>query len=182
MAREVTQQERETLLKNPQLVMFDPYSAFRHGVSLGKALIPPLITVLLLALWAVLYPGFVSSHPKLFAGLGCAALVIASGSLPVLYHIFDDLAYSRAKAGHFGEQLEKLMPQKLNCSLAHIDWVTVQKAEGGWVIDGRDEMFGYVSYVNCFPILPGTDLAVIRGRNGFTAFVKRDEKTESFYR
>ncbi len=108
--------------------------------------------------------------------------MISGGSLPVLYLIFDDLAYSRAKAGHFGEQLKKLMPQKLNCSLAHIDWVTVQKAEGGWVIDGRDEMFGYVSYVNCFPILPGTDLAVIRGRNGFTAFVRRDEKTESLYR
>ncbi|MCR4722484.1 MAG: hypothetical protein K5629_01745 [Eubacteriales bacterium] len=44
------------------------------------------------------------------------------------------------------------LPGDLECKLARIQWVTAEKAEGGWVLDGREEMFGYSSFVNYFRI------------------------------
>ena len=45
MKRKVTPEEREILLDNPELVMFEPYGAVKvHRASLGKALILPFIT------------------------------------------------------------------------------------------------------------------------------------------
>lgn len=182
MSRKVTPEERNILLENPELVMFDPFITFRtHRCSLGKALILPVITAALIVLWGYLCPGFMNLHLKLFAGIGCAAIVIASGSLPVLYFIIDDREFKKAKAENFAKQLRMLMPEELECNIAHIQWVVAEKAEGGWVMDGREGMFGYCSFVNYFRIEPDTDLAVITGSRGFLAFVKRDPRTESFY-
>ncbi len=181
MSHAVTQEERNILLENPELVMFDPYSAVKtHRVSLGKALILPFLTGLLVFLWGALCPGFVNSHPRLFAGIGCAALVIACGSLPVLYLLMDDRTFRKAAEEHYAVQLRLLLPEELECRTAHVRWVTYEKAEGGWILDGREEMFGYASCVNVFRIEPDTDLAVISG-DGFTAFVRRNERTECFY-
>ena len=86
MSRTITPEERQILLDNPELVMFDPYSSFKtHRCTLGQALILPAITGLLFLLWGLLCPGFINVHPYLFAGLGCAALAVASGSLPIRY-------------------------------------------------------------------------------------------------
>ncbi|MBR2805565.1 MAG: hypothetical protein IKE18_02150 [Oscillospiraceae bacterium] len=182
MSRKVTSEERNILLENPELVMFDPYRAVKsHTVSLGKALIAPTVTGVILLVWALLCPEFMNAHPKLFAGIGCAALVIACGSVPVLYLVLDTRTYRNAKEQHYARQLRQLLPEDLECSIAHVLSVTVQKGEGSWIMDGREEMFGYSSYVNYFSIAPDTDLAVITDNRAFWAFVKRDGKTESLY-
>jgi len=63
--------------------MFDPYSALKtHHISLGKALILPLLTGTAFLLWGLLCPDFIGAHPALFAGAGCAALILSSGALP----------------------------------------------------------------------------------------------------
>ncbi len=182
MPHTITPEERNILLENPELVMFDPYRAMKtHRVSLGKALIPPLLMGLLMFLWGVLCPGFIKAHPRLFAGVGCAGLILASGSLPVLYLLIDDRAFRKAKEEHYALQLRQLLPEHIVCRIAHVQWVTYEKAEGGWILDGREEMFGYVSYENVFRIEPDTDLAVISGGDSFMAFVRRDERTECYY-
>lgn len=183
MAYRITSEERNILLENPELVMFDPYSGFKtHHASLGKALVLPFITGIVLFLWGYLYPAFMNAHPLLFAGTGCAALGIASGAVPVLYLISDDRTFRKAKEEHYPKQLKALLPEDLICRIAHIQWVTTEKAEGGWIMDGKEEMFGYASYVNYFRIEPDMDLAVITDNEKFWAFVKRDPKTECFYR
>ena len=182
MSRKITTEERNTLLENPELVMFNPYRGFKtHRCSLGKALILPLITGILVFLWGILCPEFIEAHPKLFAGVGCAALVIACAALPVLYFILDDRTFKKARSEHYARQLKLLLPEELDCSIAHIQWVIVEKGEGGWIMDGREEMFGFSSYANFFKIEPDTELAVLTDSNGFYAFVKRDAKTESLY-
>ena len=183
MKRKITSEERSILLKNPELVMFDPYNALKtHRCSLGRALVLPALVALAIALWALLFPDFIDAHPAVFAGVGCVALIAASGSLPVLYLLLDSRNFRKAEQEHYAEQLELLLPRDLECQLAHVQWVTREKAEGGWVLDGREEMFGYASFVNCFAIEPDTDLAVIGDGGAFWAFVKRDAKTESLYR
>ena len=182
MSRRVSPEERNILLDNPELVMFDPYSAFKtHSCSLGKALILPALTGAVFFLWGYLCPEFINAHPGIFAGTGCAALIIASGFLPIAYYILDDRAFKKAKEEHYARQLQMLLPEDLECMIARVQWVVPQKAEGGWIRDGKEEMFGYCSYVNYFSIEPDTDLAVVTDREKFWAFVRRDTKTESFY-
>lgn len=182
MSRKLTPEERNVLLENPELVMFDPYKAIKtHWCSLGKALILPAVTGLVIFLWGYLFRDFVNSHPWLYAGIGCGALIIACGAVPISYFILDDRTFKKAREEHYATQLKMLLPQDLECRIAHILWVTEQKAEGGWILDGREEMFGYSGYVNYFKLEPDTDLAVISGGDKFWAFVKHEKKTESFY-
>ena len=182
MARKLTQEERKILLDNPELVMFDPYRAIKtHRLSLGRALVLPLITGALFLLLGILCPAWISGHPTLFAGIGVAALIIASGVIPVLYLFFDDRTFKRAGDENYAKQLRLLLPEDLECRTAHIQWVIAEKAEGGWMIDGKEEMFGFASYVNHFAIEPNTDLAIVTDGKKFWAFVKRDPKTESIY-
>ena len=108
-------------------------------------------------------------------------MIIASGTLPVLYMLLDDRTFRKAREDHYAEQLKLLLPQDLECSIARVKWVTYEKAEGGLILEGREELFGYVSFVNFFRIEPDTDLAVISDGVKFRAFVKRDINTESFY-
>ena len=182
MAYKATREERNILLENPGLVMFDPYRGLKaHRISLGKALVLPVITGILFFLCGYFFPDLMNAHSILFAGAGCAALVIACAAVPVLYLVMDDKSFAKARAEHYAEQLRMLMPEDIECRIAHILWVTVEKAEGGWILDGEEGMFGYVSYVNPFRIEPGTDLAVITGER-FCAFVRRTPETECFYR
>lgn len=182
MSKKITPDERNLILENPELVMFDPYSAIKtHQCTLGKALILPAVVGVLFFLWGFLFPEWINEHPKLFAGIGTAALIIASGTLPILYYLFDDHTFKKARAEHYSKQLKQLLPDDLECRIARIQWVVPEKAEGGWEMDGKEEVFGYCSYVNYFKIEPHTDLAVITDNNKFWAFIKRGNKTECFY-
>ena len=181
MKRKVTSEERRILLDNPELVMFDPYKGFKvHHISLSKALILPAIVGVFMFLWGFLCPDFINAHPVLFASVSCVSLIVACGFLPVLYMILDDRAYKNAKETHYAQYLDQLMSLELSINVARVQHVIYEKAEGGWIMDGKEEGFGYSGYVNTFKIEPGTDLAVVYG-DGFTAFVKRDPRTESLY-
>ena len=183
MPHTITPEERRILLAHPELVMFDPYSAVKtHRRSLGKALILPVIAAAAILLWGLLCPGFLQAHPGAFAGIGCAALVAACGVVPVFYLRSDDRTFRKAEAEHYARQLAMLLPEDLECGIARVLWVTEQQAEGGWILDGKEGVFGYASYVNYFRIEPGMDLAVVRGGDKFCAFVKREAETECFYR
>ena len=182
MSRKITPEERNILLDNPELVMFDPYDAIKvHICSLGKALILPALTGILVFLWGYLCPEYINAHPRIFVGIACAALVFASGALPLLYLAADDRDFKKAKEEHYARQLRMLLPEDLECMIARVQWVVVQKAEGGWILDGKEEMFGYCSYVNYFSIEPDSDLAVVTDHEKFWAFIRRDTKTECFY-
>lgn len=182
MSRKITPEERQILLDNPELVMFDPYSAFRtHRLSLGKALMLPVAAAALAFLWGYFFPEFINAHPHLFVGIACVGLVAACGCLPVIYLTADDRDFKRAKEEHYARQLRMLLPEDPECVIAAVQWTIPQKGEGVWILDGKEEMFGFASYVNYFMMEPESDLAVITDRGKFWAFVRRDAKTESFY-
>ena len=182
MKRKVTPEEREILLNNPELVMFEPYKAMKtHRASLGKSLILPGITAVIFFGFGFLFPDFINAHPTFFAVTGCILLVLSAGFLPILYFILDDRAYKNAQATHYGNYLKMLLPQDLECNTALITGVVYEKAEGSWIMDGKEEMFGFASYVNHFAIEPDTDLAIVTDGKKFWAFVKRDPKTECLY-
>ena len=181
MKRKVTPEERQILLDNPELVMFDPYKGFKvHRASVWTALILPVIVAGLIFLWAYFFPDFLNAHPNIFAAAAAILLIIACGFLPFFYFFLDDHNFKKARKNHYEKQLKMLMPKSLECNIATVNWVEVQKAEGGWTVDGKEEYFGYCSFVNYFKFEPGTDVAFVFGE-GFFAYIKRDPKTESFY-
>ncbi len=182
MARKITSEERRILLENPELVMFDPSPALNtHGHSLGKAVLLSAVTGIVFLLCGMLFPGLVHSHPVLFAGAGCTVLVLAIGAAAVRFLKPDDGMIRTAEADHYVRQLETLLPKEPELRIAHILQVTYEKAEGVWLMNGTEELFGYSSYVNVFRIEPDTDLAVITDGTSFWAFVRRDSRTESIY-
>ena len=181
MKRKVTPEERDILLNNPELVMFEPCRAFKtHRASLLTAVIPPFTAAALIFMWAYFFPGFINAHPTVFAAVGMVALVLASGFLPITYFILDDRTYKKARENHYAKYLKMLLPKDLECNIAHINWVEVQKAEGGWTVDGKEEYFGYCGFVNYFKFEPETDVAFVSSEK-FFAYIKRDSRTESFY-
>ena len=181
MKRKVTSEQRQILLDNPELVMFDPYKGFKvHRASVWTTLILPVITGVLIFLWGYFFPDFINSHPNIFAAVSTISLIVASAFLPFFYFFLDDHAYKQARKTHYAKYLKILMPKDLDCNVARVTWVEVQKAEGGWIVDGKEEYFGYCSYVNYFKFEPETDVAFVTGE-GFFAYIKRDSKTESFY-
>lgn len=42
--------------------------------------------------------------------------------------------------------------------------------------DGEEKLFGYSGYMNFIPLIPDSKVAVIRDKEGFFAFIKRDDR------
>ena len=181
MKRKVTPEERDIPLNNPELVMFEPYAAFKaHRASLFKTLIPPVIVAVIAALIIFLCPDFVNSHETAFAVTVTLLLIAGCAFIPFFYFFLDDHAYKKARETHYAKYLRILLPEDLECNIATIDWIEVQKAEGGWTVDGKEEYLSYCSFVNYFKFEPQTDVAFVTGEK-FFAYIKRDPRTESFY-
>ena len=182
MPRSLTQEEIDTLLNNPELVMFDPYSAMKLHVVPGLfALIPPTTVLVAGACFILFFSEEANKHPTLYSVIFVVLILIAVGILPLCYMMLDDRAFKKARAEHYREQLKKLMPKELSCEVMKVDYVVVEKAEGAFIRDGESVPFGYVTYVNVFEIIPGSDLAIVSDNNSFYAFIKRDPRTESLY-
>ena len=143
--------------------------------------IDPGITAVIFFGFGFLFPDFINAHPTFFAVTGCILLMLSAGFLPILYFILDDRAYKKARATHYGNYLKMLLPQDLECNTALITGVVYEKAEGSWIIDGEESLFGYCSMVNISRFEPQTEVAIVYDGKGFLAIVKRDPRTESFF-
>ena len=187
MTRKVTAEERQVLLDNPELVMFEAYPAMNNrtiALSLGKILIFPFVILALIILLLVLFPDAMNKHPTLYPVLGVVLFTLSLVFIPFLYFYLDDRDRKKARANHYSEQLRKLLPKDLDCKVVLVYYVTVEKAEGGYIDDDGEEGFiGYVSCVNYFQVQPQTDLAIVYSEKArFCAYIKRDSRTECFYR
>ena len=181
MQRKITAEERQTLLDNPELVMFDPYSGrTSYAISWLKLLaLPSAVTVLFLA-FGFIFPDIIESHPNLFAGIGFILIIAACAFIPFKWYIEADLEYKRSVKTHYIKDLRRLLPIELTCSTAYIQSVIYEKCEGSWIYNGKEELFSYSGFVNIFRFIPQTEVAMVHGK-GFMAFIKRDPRTESFY-
>ena len=183
MKRTVTPEERQVLLDNPGLVMFDPYSVMKtHRASVIKSLLLPTAVIIAFVVFGFIFPDFCNAHPNLFAGVGGTALILSSAFLPIHYWMLDDRAYNRARETYYSKYLKQLLPEDLECNVGTVEYCVYEKCEGGWIVDGNKESFGYSSCVNIFKFVPETDVAFVSNGKGFFAFVRRDPVTECFYK
>lgn len=185
MSRKVTAEERQILLDNPELVMFEPYRAMKYrALSFWKALIMPFVILAIIILSLILFPDAMNRHPTLYPVLGVTLLTLSCACYPFLHMFLDDREHKKARANHYSKPLKKLLPEDLDCQVVYVEYITVEKMEGGYIDDNGEKGFiSYVGYANIFRILPNTDLAIVYSEKGrFYAYIKRDPRTECFYR
>ena len=182
MGRPVTDQERQIMLDNPELVMFNPYRGLKaHRPSILVAFIPVLASLIIIPIPYLIAPDRVRDHTDLYVGFVCTLFFISIAMIPLVYIKAEDRIYDKDRKSHYIAFLHRLLPQALKCTVVTIDNLTVEKAEGEWIFEEKKEFFGFVPYVNAFRLEPGMEMAVVYDGNGFEAFIKRDPRTETFY-
>ena len=77
--------------------------------------------------------------------------------------------------------MKRTLPEELFCKVVTIKYIIEQQAEGVYIEDGEEKLFGYTGYNNYFPLVPNTDVAIVTDNKSFWAFIKRDDATERIY-
>jgi hypothetical protein len=180
MARQVTSEERNILLSHPEFVMFDPYMLKLGKPMLALSFLPLLFCPFAFALIAV--SGLVKVHPHIAGFLMAMSMVFACIVLIFLYIRIDDWYDAKYRNTHYSKHLHILLPKDLKCDVVHVTSVVREKAEGWYIKDGEEKMFGFSRMVNYIKIEPDSDLVEIYDGKGFWALVARDDLTESLYK
>jgi len=176
--RKLTKDERQVLLEHPELVML----RVKWGPDIKRIaifFIPGIMSVLIPA--ALAFSPFGRSHPGLVTVLSIALLVLFCAVFVWLYLYFDKKRYEDAQMNCNIRLLKRTLPEELFCKIVTIKYIIEQQAEGVYIEDGEEKLFGYTGYNNCFRLVPNTDAAVVTDDKNFWAFIKRDDATESFY-
>jgi hypothetical protein len=185
--RDLTSEEIQILLDHPECVMFDPWKAMKtHKFSFLLALIPAALAVILIAGLILMFPKFTAEHGSLTVVVSIILFVCSVGAVPLLYTKADDRSFDKAKENHYRDQLKQLIPSKLKMNLFVVDWIVVEKGEGGYYDEnGNEQWFGYVGCGNFFPINKGDELVIIYEeeykKDQFFGLVKKTPDTMSLY-
>ena len=185
--RELTPEEIQILLDHPECIMFDHWKAMKtHKFSFLLALIPAALSLLLIVGFILMFPRFAVNHGNLTVALSLTFFFATIAVVPLIYIKADDRNLNKAKASHYKDQLKELLPSKLKMKLFVVDWMVVEKGEGGYYDeDGNEQWFGYVGCGNYFPINKGDELVIIYEeeykKDQFFGLVKKDPATMSLY-
>ena len=186
--RDLTPEEIQILLDHPECVMFEPWKAMNPSFrfSLMRFVVVAAISLMLVIGAMLLLPESMQAfQPFVIAGalILFAALIVVS---PLLTMARENREMKNAEDDHYRDQLKKLLPQKLKMKLFVVDWMVVEKAEGGYYDEtGKEQWFGYVRTRNYFPINKGDELVIIYEeeykKDQFYGFVKKTPETMSLY-
>lgn len=180
MMRRLTYEERQVLLEHPELVMFYVDTEKETGIkTMAVLFIPAIITILSAVLLAFSPLG--EAHPGLTVVLSVVLMILIICAFVPIFIYSDKRRYEKEQKTYNIRLLRRKLPQELFCKIVKIKYIVVQKAEGAYVENGKEELFGYVKYKNIFPLLPDTDVAIVTDNREFWSFIKRDDVTESLY-
>ena len=177
--RIITKDERQVLLDHPELVMFRVKRELGTN-RIAIFSIPGILSVLIPATLAFSPLG--RSHPALVTVLSIALMILIIVVFVWLFQYFDKRWYEEEQKNYNIRLLKRTLPEELFCKIVTIKYVVEQQAEGAYIEEGEEKLFGYTGYNNCFRLVPNTDVAIVTDDKSFWAFIKRDDATESFYR
>lgn len=176
--RKLTKDERQVLLDHPELVMF----RVKWELDINKIavfFIPGIMSVLIPT--ALAFSPLGRSHSGLVTVLSIALLIFFCAAFVWLYLYFDKRRFEKAQKNYNISLLKRILPEELFCKVVTIKYIIEQQAEGVYIEDGEEKLFGYTGYNNYFPLVPNTDVAIVTDNKSFWAFIKRDDATESIY-
>ena len=177
--RQITKDERQVLLDYPELVMFRVKGELDIK-RIAIFFIPGIMSVLIPA--ALAFSPFGRSHPGLVTVLSIALLILFCAVFVWLYMYFSKRRYEEAQKNYNIGILKRTLPEELFCKIVTIKYIVEQQAEGAYIDDGEEKLFGYTGYYNCFRLVPNMDVAIVTDNKSFWAFIKRDDATESIYK
>jgi len=174
VARPITQEEREILIENPELVMFKPQHAGLEPVVF--LLVIPVTTMVVLA-GAIWFCKPLLALVEAAPTLTCLAYVAISALMPWPF-LYAKRRYDEAYG--FDRELRRLLGKEgLTVEVVRITGVVPMRAEVYAVGDDGPFMFGIASTRNTFVPEEGTRIAlVLAGEVGLA--VRPDPKTSSF--
>ena len=138
--RIITKDERQVLLDHPELVMF----RVKRELGINRIaifLIPGILSVLIPATLAFSPLG--RSHPTLVTVLSIALMILIIVVFVWLFQYFDKRWYEEEQKNYNIRLLKRTLPEELFCKIVTIKYVVEQQAEGAYIEDGEEKLFGY---------------------------------------
>lgn len=188
MSRELTQQERQLLLDNPQLIMFNP----TKGVTVFIKR-PILLAFLPFAIFAVVIPvlvftfeDFFIAHDVLFSVVLCVGMLFTVIMIPVVFCLRDKRVWEKEHSDYYRIPLKRVLPVRLTgrvVTITHVDFKNQQDIQYALLTceeDGVEKKYNYFGFVNRFELIEGQELLVVSDGE-FFAFVQRGTLSEGLY-
>ena len=180
MLKDLTEEQKQTLLDNPELCMFYA-TEFTKPVPKSLLMFIPIVLYVIVAAMLII-SGFATNHAVVGTLINLVFLIGAfTAAIAIRVHQQDSF-YKGMKESHYIDQLKQYLDEDgYKYYKIKITSVIYEKAEGYAMFFGEEKPFSYSSYSNVFRIEPDTDLVEIYDGKGFWAMVRRDPETESLY-
>ena len=188
MSRELTQQERQLLLDNPQLVMFNPAKGvtvfIKHPILL--AFLPFIIFAVVIPVLVFTFEDFFIAHDVVCSVVLCVGMLLTVILIPVVYCAHDSRVWKKEHSDNYRIPLKRVLPERLTgrvVTITHVDFKNQQDIQYALLTceeDGVEKKFNYFGFVNRFELIEGQELLVVSDAE-FFAFVQRATLTEGIY-
>ena len=172
MKRPVTEEERQVLMANPELIMFAPQHQGIHPTVF--LLVIPVTTMVILAavLWFSGAANVLVDAAPVASALAYAALCVATPWVCLYAKRRYDEVYGCDR------ELQRLLSHDLLVESVHITGSVPQRAEVYAEVDGQRLLIGIASTKNTFVPDAGSDVAILYARDA-TLCVRPDPKTQT---
>lgn len=189
MATEFTQQQRQLLLDNPEMVMFKPTDGLTPYLKrpIFIAFLPLLFFAVLVPVLVFTFKDFFVAHAVLSSVFLCTCMLLAVILVPVVFVAHDERRWKREHGDFYRIPLSRLLPEKITgkiVTITRVDFKSQQDEQYAFLTcekDGEEIRYNYFAFVNRFELIPGQELLVVEGGEGFFAFVRRSTVTEGLY-
>lgn len=172
MKRPVTEEERQVLMANPELIMFAPQHQGIHPTVF--LLVIPVTTMVILAavLWFTGMADVLVNTATVASTLAYVALCAATPWACLYVKRRYDEAYG------CNRELRQLLSRDLMVEVVHITGSAPQRAEVYAEVDGQRLLIGIAFTKNTFVPDTGSNVAILYANNA-TLCVRPDPKTQS---
>ena len=180
MLKDLTEEQKQTLLDNPELCMFYA-TEFTKPVPKSLLMFIPIVLYVIVAAMLII-SGFATNHAVVGTLINLVFLIGAfTAAIAIRVHQQDSF-YKGMKESHYIEQLKQYLNEDgYKYYKIKITSVIYEKAEGYAIFFGEEKPFSYSSYSNVFRIEPDTELVVLTNQNLPAIYIKNDPLTSSFY-
>ena len=188
MSRELTQQERQLLLDNPQYVMFNPSKGvtviLKHPILL--AFLPFIIFAVVIPVLVFTFEDFFIAHDALFSVVLCVGMLFTVILIPVVFCLKDSRTWKKEHSDNYRIPLKRVLPERLTgrvVTITHVDFKNQQDIQYALLTceeDGVEKKYNYFGFVNRFELIEGQELLVVSDGE-FFAFVQRGTLSEGLY-
>ena len=189
MARTLTQEERQMLLDNPQLVMFKAQDGLSplNKTPMRLAFLPITVMIVVLTILVFAYRDFFATHETLTDAVLTVGMLLSVITVPVVFVVFENRRWKSEHSDHFRIPLARVMPEEIQAkvvTITHVDYMNQQDMQYALLTcteDGIEKKYNYFAFVNRFELPVGHELLIVTGADGFFAFIRRSTDTERLY-